>query len=806
MIFAGCSTNTSGSPQDVIKDAYGNRQFRISFNSEGLDSPIADITYSADSMPALPTPERVGYIFSGWYMNSSYTTPYTDGILYLYMCDVTLYAKWERETFETNGTYDIEFSASITDISYKGELVDKYGYYDLSEYISEEDTYIEKTEDGLLLKLQYEAPTDVPFGSSDVFTVTVASQSASTVVMSEEITPDNDREKTLFFNIDNHNLTEPIYFTVSALNYESGLSTTEISKTQVIYTLEFNFDRLIGFSRPFTDASVQLASNTYYLIKTHYVPDDYDGESMLESYNAVYSYLKVDGDGNYSLIKQFTPYTGLVSAYGTVSENFTENFYSRWMTFGPTKLYYSIDPPDDLTAAEIANAEYLPELYNGGYYGSYTVEYHSDSGKYYMIYDIGKDLTKQFVVNGATTGFMEVMMGMGSYNVIMTIDYDHIVQLSSIDYTPLSGDSYDYGEPMQYYAGDLADLNDTDMSKGASEELGLSTEMINYYYTSSSSGKKMYSHSYTVTPNSSTNAYTVADSRYRIARFDTTTKIYGYNPQTDGTLCADSMTVNTFGGNALRELSLNKINGKSLEIGERVWFSGLYAEKVNANGDFSDVSVTVYDLNADGGINYASKTLPDTLSAYTFTKNVAVEFIAKTSAGTAYSLVYLKEASEPAYTVGGVYTNGEYMTGTEAVLPDIAYTWGSVSGKFIDNYYESADGETGVNPVRVAYYDVQNGAYRLNYFSPNTFALTIGTSTDIVVAYELKNEFGERYYIYLPFTSIGGNQYEVTKDGETVASGIIKYAEDGERRAVSASARYAEAYTDVSDVLAMAEV
>lgn len=135
MAFAGCSSQSATTPQDVIKDAYGNQQFKISFNSEGLDTPIADMTYTAESMPALPTPERVGYIFSGWYLDSAYTIPYTDGILYLYMRDVTLYAKWEQETFETDGTYDIEFSANITEITYKGELADEYGWYDFAEAI-----------------------------------------------------------------------------------------------------------------------------------------------------------------------------------------------------------------------------------------------------------------------------------------------------------------------------------------------------------------------------------------------------------------------------------------------------------------------------------------------------------------------------------------------------------------------------------------------------------------------------------------------------------------------------------------------
>ena len=205
------------------------------------------------------------------------------------------------------------------------------------------------------------------------------------------------------------------------------------------------------------------------------------------------------------------------------------------MTFGATNLYYTIDPPSSLTAEEIEEAEYLPELYNGEYYGSYTVEYHADTGRYYMLYDLGKDLTKQFMINGATTGFMEIYGAMGSYNIVMTLDYEHIIQLADIDYQSLSGDAYVYGSDMQYYAGNLADLNETDMARDAVEDLGLSTMMVNYYYSATSANaplaqRTMYSHSFTVTPTESTNAYTVADSRYRLAYFDVTTKVYGYDP------------------------------------------------------------------------------------------------------------------------------------------------------------------------------------------------------------------------------------------------------------------------------------
>lgn len=806
LAFAGCSSQSATTPQEVIKDAYGNQQFKISFNSEGLDTPIADMTYTAESMPALPTPERVGYIFSGWYLDSAYTIPYTDGILYLYMRDVTLYAKWEQETFETDGTYDIEFSANITEITYKGELADEYGWYDFTEAIVEDETYIEKTESGLLLKLQYEAPAIVPFGSSDVYTVTVSSASAATVRLSESIAPDNDTVKTLYFNIDEHDLTEPIYFTVSCLNYDDmNMSMTDRAKTQVTYTVEFSIDRLIGFSRPFVDASVPLPENTYYLVKTHYLPDDYDGESMMESYNAVYSYLTVDGDGNYTLIKPFMPYSGLVSAIsGTVYDNFTDNFYSRGMTFGATNLYYTIDPPSSLTAEEIEAAEYLPELYNGEYYGSYTVEYHADTGRYYMLYALGKDLTKQFMISGATTGFMEIYGAMGSYNIVMTLDYEHIVQLADIDYQSLSGDAYVYGSDMQYYAGNLADLNETDMARDAVEDLGLSTMMVNYYYSAASANaplaqRTMYSHSFTVMPSESTNAYTVADSRYRIAYFDVTTKVYGYDPSGGENLYADSMTVNTFGGSGLRE-TVQIVNGKSLDVGERVWFSELFAEKVDANGDISSVNVTIYPLNDDGSIDYASASAPDKNAVYEFTENIAVQFAYTDGGGTQTAIVYLVEKTSPEYSIIGNYTDGEYANGVTADIPDISYTWGTVSGNFIGNYYLNTEGEVGVNPVSVALYTLTDGGYSLSYFGDNVSSLTIGSNTQIVV-YELKNIFGEREYVYLEFVSTGGNEYTITENSEEIETGTIRYDANGERRSISSNNRFNTPFNDISFIV-----
>ena len=91
LMLSSCK-NTIDSPIDIIQDKYGNNEYKIRFSEKNLDEAISDLTYTANSIPKLPTPYKVGYIFEGWYLDSEYTIPYSDNVLLLYMDDVTLYA------------------------------------------------------------------------------------------------------------------------------------------------------------------------------------------------------------------------------------------------------------------------------------------------------------------------------------------------------------------------------------------------------------------------------------------------------------------------------------------------------------------------------------------------------------------------------------------------------------------------------------------------------------------------------------------------------------------------------------------
>ena len=59
---AACSNDAKvpSNPKDAIIDKYGNTQYKITFDAKSLSSPISDMYYSAENMPVLPTPEKVG--------------------------------------------------------------------------------------------------------------------------------------------------------------------------------------------------------------------------------------------------------------------------------------------------------------------------------------------------------------------------------------------------------------------------------------------------------------------------------------------------------------------------------------------------------------------------------------------------------------------------------------------------------------------------------------------------------------------------------------------------------------------------
>lgn len=785
--FTACSGYDGQTPQDILENVYGDTEYTISFVAEDADAPVADMTYTAKSMPILPTPTRVGYVFSGWYFDSSYTVPYSDGILYLYMRDVVLYAKWEQEALSANGTYDIDYNAAIVDDTLSlGELAEEYGYKNWADDIVTDETYIEKTDDGLLLKIQYDCRALEPLSLSDYksYEVTLASAlNDSDIYIADTVDSYTDTLKTLYIDITGMALSTPIYFNISTINWETeGLTDEQRLATQTTYTIEFSVERMIGFSRPFEDTSVPLEDG-YYLVRTYMSQLDMS-ETMMDSFNPVYSYIIAEG-GNYTLVKPLYPYFGITEYYlGELFEPLAANYYNRMATFMPWQVCYEVDI-SDYEGQTGVESDYYPETYNAGYYKEFSLEFHAETGNCYSVVDLGTNLQTALVFSGSPTGFMETTVNLGEVHTLMTIDYEHIVKLTSIDYEPLEGDAFIAEEEIQYYPGDIDDLNERGKTFDATEEYGLSTRMINYFFTatglnSSYQSRTAYDSRITVAPTASTNAQTVANSRYNIAYFSVSSEIFGYDPtvaaECGEKLYYDSMTLGTFTSANMREFDEYRL-GKSYRAGQSVVLSELYAEKVDSDADFNTVNWQAYRM-VNGEPDFAQPVSVD--GSFVMEESVAILFSSGSAGNRRISLVEAVLYEEPQISVEGWALSGgsdnvyvpdeEILSGEEYTYPSVTYTWGTVSGSFIGDYYDS--GTSGLNTLHVAFYTIENGAYYLYSIARETLTFTMTTDYRLVV-YELTNIYGERYYVYFEYEASGASERNYTVTDDEYGTGTV---------------------------------
>lgn len=798
VMLAACAAQVSD-PMQLIRDEYGDEEFRISFNSEGMDSALADVYYTANSIPKLPTPTRLGYIFEGWYFDKAYTMPYLDDYLLLYMRDVTLYAKWSKEEMNNNGVYEISFSAHIQEGSYrnKGDLADKYGYADFTQAIVAEETYIEKAGDEILLKLQYDAGYVVPMNSQPVYTVSVFSPYS--VSLSSENTIDSlaDPVKTLYFDIGEYieetEMNEPILFTVTAYNWQTeGLSVAERARTYVTYTVEFNITEFAGFSQSYINTDVKL-DDGYYLVESYYTTLGGE-ESMGNQFNPVYSYLQAS-DGHYKLIKPFYPYIGMMSDMEEFTQNIS-NFFDRGTAFSTIQLWYGVTLPDD--GSSYADSDYYPEYFSGGEYGGYSIEYHADTGRFYSVYDFGETLYSALHVNAAMSGYMEYTGGMGWTDLIVTLDLDHVLRLAEIDYAPLEGDAYTYADDLQFYAGNMGDLDEYNLTYGAVEEYGLATDYINFFWSAASasasySQRTVHSSRVTFSSQEDTAGIATKDARYRIAHFDTVAEVFGYDPTGGDMLFADVTESGTFSGISLRETKRIQTGiSEGLSYGDTIDLLQVYKEKADPAFEGSigssdgDITYTAYELSG-GEANFSAPL--DMRSSFVFTRDMAVLFSRRTSAGTNTTLVILREEQEPVVTVQqGTYDeNASYTVGDTVSYPQVSYSWLGDSVALYGNYYVTTEG-TEVNPLYVGIYEVTDSAqggnaYDLAYLRSGVTDFVM-SAEHMTAVYVLENRYGEIRCVYFDFTAAARGDWLLKNSAqETIASGEMSYYADGARKA-----------------------
>ena len=802
-----CSkAGSTRTPQDVIKEAYGDTEYKISFSSEGLDAPLEDLTYTAKSIPVLPSPQKVGYVFGGWFFDKEYHTQYQDNLLLMTMGDVTLYAKWLKEDLAVSGTYDIDFEAEILEDTVKeGKTAAEFGgYKKFPENISVENTYIEKSDNDLLLKIEYDCMDPEPYGAlADSYKVTVnATKNPSSVYIKESVNSLSDTVKTIYIRITDTDLSKPVYLDIETTNWNAeGLSDEERYGTTTTYTVEFRITRLIGFKTPYVDTSVPLEDG-YYLVRS-YNKTIKNKSSMGDGFNSVFSYLKAE-NGKYKLIKPFTPYAGLVQfTLGKLEEPYYKNLFYRMMSFMPNQYCFELDTTGFDGEVE---SSYYPETYKAKKYVDYSVEFHTDDYKIYSIIDLGTNFKREFGIMYSVSGFMEVAGGMGSGLQILYMDYDHIIRLSDehVDYRELSGDSYSFEASGSFYPGNTSDLNDKNLTYDETLKNGLSTKMVNFWYSASDANapyesRKVYNSKITFRPTDETNAKNISDARYEIAHFDIQTNIYGYDAEPSRKngeeLYYDSMSVQTFGANGMRE-SLKFRLGKTFNQGDVIRLEDLYREKVSKDTDFSTVQYKGYAISGDK-IDF-SKEIGVT-KAFTFSSDCAIVFTSADDDGiTQTAIVEIVQKSDPDYRItdenhawkwsdeDAAYVSDTIdKEGSSVELPALTYSWTGVKNvRFRSNWY---DDEACINPLHVGIFTNQNGVYSLTYIGHQKKDFT-ASAYETYVCYELVNGYGETEFVRFKYVTSKKETYRIESvGGEIMDEGDVQYDEYGKIKDIRAS-------------------
>jgi uncharacterized repeat protein (TIGR02543 family) len=743
LMLAGCNERINDSPVDIIQDTYGNKQYKISFSAESLVVPLDDVTYSATQIPQMPTPTKIGYFFQGWYYDQDFLEPYSSDTLYLKMKDLVLYPKWGKEEFIHNGIYDVTLSGRILeDTVIKNELSDDYGgYKDFADHIIYDNSYIEKTDEGIFLKLQYdnEALTGFFDGLAPFNLSLNATKNSSNIYIKNSINDLSNSVKTVFIDLAEGNLEKPLYIDVKFVNYYNKfLPKGDRHKTITNYCFELSFKEFLGFKQPFIKTQNELEDG-YYLVKTFVKQLDFE-PTMMSSFNSVYSYIVAE-NGNYKLIKEINPYFGLVGASSDLKKDLAFYYETRATTFSQFFSCYDIHLSDRFIPSSIQPGEYVPSKYNAGDYKRISVEFSKEKNKYYQVIDLGESLHNQYVMTGAVTGFMEVASAMGGTSFIMDIDYASMLKVAEVPYVPSVERAYTFSDKILYYHGSKEDLMSGDLYLNLIKENGSNIELINYFYSRNVTSKSLFNHKIEIIPEY--NNKPLSERRYETQTFTFNYYVFGF--ENDENIFYDSMSLSDFGSYGLRENEKRHLNGVSFNIGDFVNVKTLFEKKVNSIIDFSQVDYKIYKLN-NGVIDKGS--VLNLGSRFEFTEPVAIMYEYKNN--NHYGVVYCDKYVEPIinlFNVDGTPFDFdyEYKVGEICNYPNLKYEWMGKNCETSGDWYGESEGVF-KNPLMVNYY------YRRQY----ALSLMQGTGDYRSKGFEVKDA---ETYIYFDLR----NKYNETK-------------------------------------------
>ena len=821
--LVSCSFSFS-SPIDLIKKNYGDQEFKISFSSKGLNEPLSDVIYTASNIPTLPTPTKVGYRFAGWYFDEAYTKPYEVEYLYIKMSDVTLYAKWEEEEFINNGIYEIEYEAHILEDSIiKGKLADTYGYLEFPNLIIQDETYIEKNENGIFLRIQYDmkyhCPTIDENGDLGVLTLAV-SDSNSRISQTESIIDRTGTIQTIYYNLKDLNIADSIYFNVEFYNWNANLSNEDDRIfTKVGYQVEFNITKFIGYTTSYVDANDNLEDG-YYLVKTHYGSLD-KSATMLDSFNPVYSYIEAK-NGSYKLIKPMNVYNSNI--IGDLTKNdytHVRTGYSRDIAY--FKFDQSIAPSND----EIENNYELidwAKYFNAEEFGSLSYEFDARTGKYYYVFDLGNKANVDLFLIGTSTGAMTEMFNMGPSYKRLIIDYSSMIKLSSIDYSPLEGDSYCYFDEQAYYFyTDFSSLKDNTIYN-AEQIYGMSNHLTNVFFSSYDgvSVNELYSSKMTIKPLTTTS---IQENKGNIFTFQMVYETYDYDPiTTKAPLYNDYISWQTFSYYSQRFTSRVEL-GYEASINENINLYDLFREKVYPSLEDTKLKYKAYKLKANGEIDYSSNYELNLISSNTFrfSENIALYLEGEIDGNIKSCLISVVKKEDPEISIIDQYTYEDedyditwtYSEENEAYVSDKAFYKGDKVHipeiKYISyqNEYTSLDAYNSesdfyhMNQEKISIYVLKNGLYeKVNYdYTTWNNSLFDMTSDTMVVTYNLVDRYGYSKMITFLYQGEEKATYTIYRNEEEVTSGKQNYYSDGTRYNINITNYEADELTSLSEAI-----
>ena len=757
--------------------------------------------YSAKNMPNLPTPERVGYVFAGWYFDSSLTSPcdISNGDLYWKMSNVTLYAKWEKEAIVNNGTYDIDFKASLDESSVvMGNLAKKYGYRNFADDIVSEGTYIEKNNQGAFLRIQYNVHERGPiFGSgNDVTfekqTYTVSDNGNGRLNSDLSVLDRTSLIQTVYYNIDNLDLDDTITLSILYYNWNPEITDDERDYASVSYTVSFNITRFIGFSKSFVNTNTKLDNGTY-LVPTHYTGLDKE-VGILDSFHPVYAYI-IANNGHYTLVKQLSAYNSdiLANLNG-------DDYFNRTTGYAREFTYFLTNQNNSLTSEQAENYTlYVPKLLKAKEFGSLTYEFFADSGKYYYTLDLGTTLDNDVIFFGGSTGAMEQMFSFPFIYRRLIINYDSMVPVSDIDYTPLEGDSYTYRSSSSLYPGYISnDFNNSNNDFDYLKQISYATKMVNLFFASTdngNTGEKNFNTRMTISPTSQTLSTNLSEAQYKFLDFDIIYDAFDYNPKTDGDLySAGTSFLNLCTPSSSSNFNIKKVDvGFSANIGDEINLSNVYTKYVYPTVTSSDLMYQAYLLDNNGNVNF-NKPI-NVNSTFKFSENLAILFNAKYGKETKSCVVTILTKEEPVNikfsdnswsydeNLNCYTTSKRYKINDLAEIPEITYSWnGRNYTSHATNKYD--DQELYSSFLEMTLWNYQDGIYTREYsnlvdFSTkNTYNAFTVTSSKMRLIYRMTNRFSEYQDIEFEYRGENVGDY-VLKDGSDVlASGDLKYTDN----------------------------